>query len=222
VLATALAIAPIELEIGFVFSIGKLERLSLPICVYRPPRLFQSLLALSRAHESVVGCGKTVTIPEIGQIRAIYEQVRTHDHSVLNLQRAFALYFELKDLPHFSPLQILGYFAILELILTHQPNAEDRCDSITRQITKKLALLNNRWSSPFDYAAFRPLTHEKLWSKMYAYRSAIAHGAEPDFGSGLAALHSAKHANALIGETVRKTLCHALVEPQLLADLHKC
>jgi hypothetical protein len=221
-LETALAIAPIGLEVGFSLSRARIERHSVPVCSYRPPRLFQSLSALSEAHDSPYGSGKAVTNVDLVQVRDIYERLKTHDHSVLDLHRTLALFLELKDLPHFSPLQILGCFAILESILTHQPKPEDRYDSITRQITKKLALLNKRWNPSLDYTSFGTLTHDKLWSKMYAYRSAIAHGAKLDFGSELSALRTANNANLLISATVRKAICHVLVEPQLLADLHNC
>ena len=128
----------------------------------------------------------------------------------------------MKDLPPFSPLQILGYFAILESILTRQPNPDDRYDSITRQITQKLALLNRRWYPALDYTNFGKATHDKVWSKMYAYRSAIAHGTTPDFKSQLSALGTADNANILIGDAVKQTIRQALMEPELLADLHNC
>jgi hypothetical protein len=57
---------------------------------------------------------------------------------------------------------------------------------------------------------------------MYAYRSAIAHGSTPSFVGELSALGKAENANVLISEAVRKTICQALEEPQLLADLRKC
>jgi hypothetical protein len=147
----------------------------------------------------------------------------THDNGILDLDKIFRLIFQLKDLPRFSPLQILGYFAVLESILTHAPNPEDRYDSITRQIKQKLALLNKRWNPPLDYSAFPKLSHDKVWSKMYAYRSAIAHGSTPNFAAGdLSALGKAENANLLISAAVRKTICHALEEPQLIADLQNC
>jgi hypothetical protein len=106
--------------------------------------------------------------------------------------------------------------------LTHAPNPDDRYDSITRQIKQKLALLNRRWKPALDYSAFAPLSHDKIWSKMYAYRSAIAHGATPNFAQELAALGKAENANLLIREAVKKTVLQAIEEPQLLADLHDC
>jgi hypothetical protein len=87
---------------------------------------------------------------------------------------------------------------------------------------QKLALLNKRWKPPLDYSAFCGVSHEKIWSKMYGYRSAIAHGSTPNFVGELSVLGTAKNANLLIREAVRKTICQVLEEPQLLRDLQNC
>jgi hypothetical protein len=221
-LERALSIAPCRLDVGFILSVSSLRGRKLPVCVYRPPRLFQSLSAMSHAAGSVSGLAKAVTKFDAEQVRKIYLKLATHDNRTLDLDRVFKLVFELMDLPRFSPLQILGYFAVLESILTHAPNPDDRYDSITRQIKQKLALLNKRWKPPLDYSAFSGLSHDKVWSKMYAYRSAIAHGSTPNFAGELSVLGKAESADLLISEAVRKTICQALEEPQLLADLQNC
>jgi hypothetical protein len=221
-LEKALCIAPCGLELGFTLSRVTLGKKVFPACLYSPPRLFQSLSALSYAHSPERGAGQIITVADAEQVGEIFAALKAHDNGVLDLDRIFKLVFELKDLPHFSPLQILGSFAALESILTHAPAPADLHDSITRQIKQKLALLNRRWQPPLDYSSFQPLPHDKIWSKMYDYRSAIAHGGLPDFKSKLSVLKSANSANALISETLKKTICQALKEPQLLADLHEC
>jgi hypothetical protein len=221
-LERALSIAPCSLEIGLILSVAILKGKEYPVCLYSPPRLFQSLSALSHALDSADGGAKTLTKPDGEQVRKIYSKLATYDKRILDLDKAFKLVFELKDLPRFSPLQILGYFAVLESILTHAPNPEDRYDSITRQIKQKLALLNKRWTPPLDYSGFTTQSHDKVWSKMYAYRSAIAHGSTPSFTGELSTLGKQESANLLIREAVKKTICQAIEEPQLLADLHNC
>lgn len=220
-LEKALSIAPCGLEIGFIFSTASLKGIKLPVCLYSPPRLFQSLSAMGNSAASG-GLTKAVSKSDAEQVRAIYLKLASHDNSILDLDRVFKLVFELMDLPRFSPLQILGYFAVLESILTHAPNPDDRYDSITRQIKQKLALLNNRWKPRLNYSAFGGLSHDKVWSKMYAYRSAIAHGATPNFVGELSTLGKPENADLLISEAVRKTICQALDEPQLLVDLQNC
>ena len=221
-LERALSVAPSGLEVGFILSVTTISGTELPVCVYDPPRLFQSLSAMSDAADSASGSARPLTKSDGEQVRKIYSKLATHDNGVLDLDKVFRLVFELKDLPRFSPLQILGYFAVLESILTHAPNPEDRYDSITRQIKQKLALLNRRWKPQLDYSAFPDLPHDKIWSKMYAYRSAIAHGSTPNFARELSALGKAENANFLVSEAVRKTICQALDEPQLLVDLRAC
>jgi hypothetical protein len=116
----------------------------------------------------------------------------------------------------------LGYFAILESILTHNPIPTDPYDSITRQVKKKLALLNNRWSEKIDYSVFGGVAAEKLWTKMYAYRSSLAHGGKADFARDLRLLGSHFQALNLIKGTVKKIIRHSLDESQLLVDLRDC
>ena len=221
-LERALSLSKSDLQIAFVLSTVQYDDLVLPTCVYRPPSLFQSLSYLSSGSHTSEGCVKSISPADGEDISSIFLALKSYDHKIVDLQSAFKLLFELKDLPHFSPLQILGYFAILESILTHQPNPEDRYDSITRQITNKIALLNRRWHTSLNYKNFGDVSHDKLWSKMYSYRSAIAHGAKPDFSSKLSLLNNAKSANGLIKAAVVGSIRHCLIEPQLLADLHNC
>jgi hypothetical protein len=217
-LESALSVASCDLEVGFILTVATLRSTALPVCLYSPPRLFQSLSALSYAF----GPFKKFTDSDGEQVRKIYSKLAAYDNSILNLEKVFKLLFELKDLPRFSPLQVLGYFSVLESILTHPPKPEDRYDSITRQIRQKLALLNKRWNPPLDYSAFAASSRDKVWPKMYAYRSAIAHGGTPDFAGELAVLGKAENANRLISEAVKKTILQAIEEPQLLADLRNC
>jgi hypothetical protein len=221
-LEQALRLAPCCVEIGFILSMATLRGITLPICLYSPPRLFQSLSAMSYASASLNKLTKVITKVDAEQVREIYSKLTKHDDRILDLDRIFKLVFELLDLPRFSSLQILGYFAVLESILTHAPNPDYRYDSITRQIKQKLALLNKRWNTPLDYSGFSGASHDKIWSKMYFYRSAIAHGSTPDFAKELAVLGKAENADCLLAEAVRKTICQALQEPQLLADLQSC
>lgn len=180
-----------SLDIGFAKIRVDVRGVVRPACLYRAPSLFQSLSALDLAggdrDDLMESPGKT----EGQQINEIFLRMAAHDHSLLDLSRVVELLLELKDLPRFSPLQVLGYFAILESVLTHQPSPDDRYESITRQITQKLALLNRRWHPALNYGPFAGASHEKLWTKMYGYRSAIAHGRKPDFKSQLALLQNA-------------------------------
>ena len=114
-------------------------------------------------------------------MRDSFQRMARHDNTILDLSRVMELLRELKEPSRFSPLQILGYFAILESVLTHQPNPEDRYESITRGSLRSYPLLNRRWHLRLNYIPFGETSHEKIWKKMYAYRSSIAHGRKTGF-----------------------------------------
>ena len=212
--------APSSLDIGFAkikVNVGGVIR---PACLYHAPSLYQSISALYLANTGRDKLLLSVGSAEGSHINDVFRLMAEHDHGILELARVGELLLDLKDLPHFSPLQILGYFAILESVLTHQPRPDDRYDSLTRQITSKLALLNRRWNPAFDYRPLGGASHEKIWPLMYAYRSAIAHGVKLDFTKKLALLKNADVANALVIDAVKKSIRQAYVEPRLMKDLH--
>jgi hypothetical protein len=219
-LEAALAVAPSSLDIGFAkikVNVGGVIR---PACLYHAPSLYQSLSALYLANTGRDKLLLSVGTAEGSEINNVFRLMAEHDHEILELTRVGELLLDLRDLPHFSPLQILGYFAILESVLTHQPRPDDRYESLTRQITNKLALLDKRWNPSFDYSLLGGAKHEKIWPQMYAYRSTIAHGNKLDFKTKLALLKNEDVANALITDAVKKTIRQAYVEPRLVKDLH--
>jgi hypothetical protein len=218
ILEQALAISPRDLDIGLVVRRATLEGSVFTTSSYHPARLFQSIEALKGGFVAA----EPVTKAQAQQIGAIYARLQTHDHNIVNVRRFISLVLEMKDLPLFSPLQFLGYFAVLESLLTHPPKPTDPYESITRQIKKKLALLDKRWQPALDYSSFANVSHEKVWSIMYAYRSALAHGGVPDFKNELAVLGNERNAHALLRRSVKQVISQALLEPDLIADLRNC
>jgi hypothetical protein len=99
-----------------------------------------------------------------------------------SLTRLLGQFGELKALDH--SIRFLGYFGVLESMLTHKPQPSDPHSSISRQVRKKIALLNNRWQPALDYGAFGSIKPENVWTKMYSHRSLLAHGDRADFKSG--------------------------------------
>ncbi len=129
---------------------------------------------------------------------------------------------DIKGLPHASDLRFLAYFAVLESILTHAPKKTDPYDSITRQVKKKLALLNTRWPEKLNYATFDNKSHDKVWGAMYSYRSVIAHGDPPSFTKDLKCLKNHGQALGLLKETTKKVIRQGMIEPELIRDLRDC
>lgn len=217
-LQAAFGLAPLELEVGFTVlkrcHAGEIGS----AVTWNPGRLFHVLEDARYSNTFFVD----IFARDIEMIAAIYFGLKKQDHRLIDIKRLATQLSQLKELPHTSPLRFLGYFAILESLLTHPPKPTDPYDSITRQVKKKVALLDHRWGNTLDYKAFGGATPETVWSKMYTYRSLVAHGGAPEFTGDLAALGSHENALTLVKETVKSVIRHALDEPQLLLDLREC
>jgi hypothetical protein len=145
-----------------------------------------------------------VSVTDSRKIRELSEQLQKSGESALNLKSLIGQILDLDALPHKSPLLFLGYFAVLEALLTHKVKDTDTIDSITRQVKQKVILLNNRWFPPIDYGPFHGAKPERIWSTMYAYRSCLAHGGSPDFMNDLKQLGNREQALTLLKETVKE------------------
>jgi hypothetical protein len=220
----ALCIAPFELKIGFTLLQEVFPGNIRPMLIYHPARLF-SLVRSLREEEPFSETALpflAVTRADIETVVLLHHQILASGENVENLKRFIAQMLDLDALPHKSPLLFLGYFAILESLITHQPRPTDTIDSITRQVKQKVVLLNNRWKPRIDYAPFGESKPDTIWKAMYSYRSCLAHGGEPDFKGDLQLLGNPDRALKLLKETVRCVLRQSLIEPQLILDLRSC
>lgn len=139
------------------------------------------------------------------------------------IQRAMEMFHALGYLNRFSDFHVLGLFAIIEMLITHNPKLEDRGDSITHQMQSKLPLLSHRFSRSLDYSCFCKAPEKKIWEALYKYRSALAHGGVADFQSAeLKLLKDNRNAKSFLKEVVKALLRHSLKEPQLYKDLRNC
>jgi len=216
---SAASLTPAELEIGFhVFHHGPVGGVRGRGTLHTPDLLYHVLHAAEHNDRFFT----EFSAPDLEAIARTAALIERHDDQTLSLRGPIGQIHQLKALPHNSPLRFLGYFAVLESILTHSPDPTDPYDSITRQVKSKIALLDHRWRPAIDYSSFDAARADTVWTKMYKYRSCVAHGGRPDFGRDLAVLRSDQHALALIKETVKAVVRQALAEPQLLADLHDC
>ena len=129
----------------------------------------------------------------------------------------------IKTLPSASPFRLLGMFAIVEALIIHDPVGDD--DSLTRQLKTKLALLNRRFAQAIVVSDYFPGCDslETVVTRLYRYRSSIAHGNAVDFGDGpLKIIGTSESAQEFMYEMVRRVLRQALIEPQLVTDLKRC
>lgn len=140
------------------------------------------------------------------------------------IRRALEMYENLNELPSGSQFHILGLFAIIEMLVTHNPKLEDRGDSITHQMKSKMPLLARRFDLPVDAALFfSDVSSDKIWSALYSLRSTVAHGGRPDFSSSqLRVLKDEDNAKSFLRFFVKSLIRHALHEPDLYKDLRAC
>ena len=140
----------------------------------------------------------------------------------VDVSRVAQKMLDLRSLDVDTDMAFLGYFTILESLLVHKPDPKDPTDSITRQVKKKVALLDNRWLPKIDYSTFSGIRPEGVWGKMYELRSVLAHGDVPNFKGSLKSLGDFRNAQSLLISTVRSIARYALDEPQLVLDLREC
>lgn len=217
-LERAFSIAPVDLKIGFTVLPEAFPKTRVPVLIYSPGRLFSQLSRMESGELPIFEIKEDVA----STVRELHKQLCQHDKALVDVERLARALLEFDALPWDSNLLFVGHFAILESLLTHQPKPSDTIDSITRQVKRKIALLDNRWVPPIDYSAFQKSKPETIWSAMYGYRSCLAHGSTPDFKNDLKILGDPATALALLRQTVKSVLRQALVEPQLITDLRNC
>ena len=70
------------------------------------------------------------------------------------LEKALGMLFDLNMIPRHHDLYLLGLFAIVELLLTHNPQNKENADSINHQISTKMPLLSQRMERKPHYQLF--------------------------------------------------------------------
>ncbi len=73
-----------------------------------------------------------------------------------------------------------------------------------------------------NYGPFGGANPDTVWSKMYTYRSRVAHGGDATFSGELETLRSHEVALQLITEAVKAVIRSVLTEPRLVLDLREC
>ncbi|RCJ30514.1 hypothetical protein A6769_33180 [Nostoc punctiforme NIES-2108] len=210
-------LAEIELEIALVFLYHK------EVGGYgiqkNPIHSFNCFFEIDRndsySHESI-------NDTHLQEVSLIYQDFKNLDEAkYLYIKQAIKMLEELKHLPYHSKFRIIGLFTIIEFLITHKQI--DTGDSITRQVTNKMALLSKRFSKQLDYSAFfKDIPESTIWKKLYAYRSCIAHGTQADFQKELSVLKDDSTARKFLKLVVKTLLRHSLSEPQLYTDLKEC
>lgn len=146
----------------------------------------------------------------------------------------FALneFMDLRNLPSGSNLQIIGCFAAIESLITHNPELAAKKisptgqpvkespsrHSLNHQLKTKLPLLERFFERTLDYSGFGS-TKGQVWKELYGFRSAIAHGSKIDFATDYPALISRDLAFAFVREVTKLVILVSLEKPEFIEDL---
>jgi len=147
----------------------------------------------------------------------LYEPKRSEAPEI---EQAIMMFDALNRLPENSTFHAIGLFAIIEMLISHNPKLEDRGDSITHQIKTKMPLLLRLFEKPIDTSQyFGPAGSDKVWSTLYSWRSCIAHGGIADFNVQLKLLRSAEVAQSFLEAIVKGLILQTTKDPQFIRDL---
>jgi Apea-like HEPN len=178
----------------------------------------QSVAAYEVPYAQSQDCLDEAAILDIREAYASLKRLEINIHS--GIDRATNVLQSLKRISRGTDLRILGLFAILEMLLTHNPNNKEIGDSLSHQISTKIPLLSARFSVPIDYGPFGiNVSASTAWKKLYEYRSRIAHGESIEFDGGLQLIRDRQTASDFLEEATRKVVRHALNEPVLVDAL---
>ncbi len=173
---------------------------------------------------------KEITEQDKQELKNINSSLTTFESIKKNydfIDKALEDFLKLKDVSEQSPFKILGYFSILELLLTTYREKGTNDTSLNSQLQKKINLLNNQLENKIDFTIYfkgpNTITIEKIIEKLYRYRNNIAHGNKSDFEDDLQILKGKKE-NIIdfLHLVVKRLLLKAIKEPQLIKDLKEC
>jgi hypothetical protein len=144
------------------------------------------------------------------------------------ISMALIRFLSLGRLPR-SDMKLLGYFGVIESLLSHAPKANDSADSISQQLKRNLILIENRLpdSEKIGQLLNDGTPDRAFITKLYSYRSDLAHGnismssrdkLAQKFG-GIEGIHWDICIDNFLRTLVRRILKQALREPQLVTDL---
>jgi hypothetical protein len=151
-----------------------------------------------------------------------FEAAREDDEIRGSIIRLFEKFISLSAGKRFGEMALLGHFAILEGLITHQSKPE-RGDSINHQLKTKMPLLMRRFQRPLNLADHIDVTDPaKAWGLLYGLRSRIAHGGK-EFSSEIdSKLRNSESVFRLVRESLKRIFLVAIHEPEFLFDLRAC
>jgi hypothetical protein len=164
---------------------------------------------------------ETLDAGAVARVTAVYKAFQAFDgQRHPGIRRAIELFGSFPRLPNLNFVRVLALFMLLEMLLTHNPGDKEIGDSLSHQLRTKIPFVESRLPEKLDYSCFTGgAAPDAIWSKLYSYRSAIAHGDEPDFASKLQVLKNAETADEFLERVTRRLLRHAIDDPLLFDGL---
>lgn len=166
---------------------------------------------------------KTLNVGDLAVIGKYFELYESIKDDYEYIDHALKNYYALRNMPKNFELLAVGYFSIIESLITHAPRLTETLDSINHQIGNKMSLLRRRYGRKIEFTSyFLTATDEKIWKKLYGYRSCLAHGGKPDFQGEFQILKEQKNVISFLKENIKELIILALRDPGFLTDLKKC
>ncbi len=103
----------------------------------------------------------TYDIENIQQNLELYNLLDPVKHE--GIRRAVNFHDTIRRAKLTGSLDVLAYFIIIEMLLTHNPNYKEIGDSISHQLRTKISFLSDRLPNKFDYGVFgSDVSHDKI------------------------------------------------------------
>lgn len=170
---------------------------------------------------------KPINETDISEINTLFYSITKFNKNKDNyefIDKALQDYLNLQNIPEKSIYRILGYFSILELLLTsYKPNE----NSINNQLQTKINLVNNQAKNSINFREYfgdaDTNTLEIIIAKLYKYRNDIAHGNKSDFEKKLNIFKNKRsYIKEFLRDLTKNVLIFAIEKPELILDLKKC
>ena len=175
------------------------------------------------SHENSMTNAKEISTNELKKISKFYKLTCNVKPEYSYINHSLENFLSIRRIPERSELLIVGYFSIIEALITHAPRLTETLDSISHQIRNKMILLRKKFSRQIVYDLyFKDALEKKIWQKLYSYRSCLAHGNTPDFGKEFKILVDNRSILAFLKENIKELFKIALNDPEFMTDLKKC
>ncbi|WP_420589783.1 hypothetical protein [Bacterioplanoides sp.] len=218
----AFSIAEVDLRMGYVTL--ESGATSTPYLEFSMLNIRNSLGAMFVDHELPSACKVNLLKKDLNLIIP-----KLNMEFPSEVRKIISLYLSLDNLPDSSPFKVLGYFSVIEGLLSHSPQPEDRMDSIQRQLIRNINLLNNRLKlidRDINFSAFGETNITKVLKLLYAYRSAVAHGGKIETPiKAISKLRQTKEetdhlwVHDWLRLMTKRLILAAIIEPELVMDL---